>query len=160
MHRHVALFLVLLFYILAPFTSAGQSQFERQFSFSGANVELYDAAPIANTGFFLCGVSFGQPWQSFVVRTNMSGDTLWTRRMSTRQYMARPLQDGGIIMAGLEVTRLAADGLPLWSKTYDNGGAGSVHQTFDGGFILTGANLFNGILKIDAAGTPQWKRFL
>ncbi len=145
--------------MLSPGSSQAQNTFERLYSFTGTNIGLRDAGPIGNNGFFLCGIAFAQPWRSFVVRAANNGDTLWTRRFSAQHYRARPTNDGGLIMSGTQVTRLAADGLPMWSKTYNGGGAGTIHQTSDGGYIMTGFNMTNSILKVDAAGTPQWQRF-
>ncbi|MFH1011953.1 MAG: T9SS type A sorting domain-containing protein [bacterium] len=92
----------------------------------------------------------------FVVRTNASGDTLWTKTFGgDRQdgaYSVQEVQDGGFIVAGwtwsyghrdddIYLVRLNGSGDTLWTRAI--GGpyaqvAISLQRTTDGGYIIAG----------------------
>jgi hypothetical protein len=119
----------------------------------------------------------------WLVKTDETGDTLWTRAYDVSDgydlgQEIKATSDGGYIVAGwAEVSlgvdydvlllKLDANGDSLWSRQY--GGrrwdlGESVEQTSDGGYIVTG--LANGIsnvydiwlLKTDANGDTLWTR--
>ena len=130
-------------------------------------------------GYIVAGYtgSFGNLYQVYLIKTNVSGDTLWTRTYggtsTDRGNSVRQTSDGGYIVAGytssfgnggqVYLIKINALGDTLWTRTY--GGANddygwSVQQTTDGGYIMAGAtNSFgNGsydvyLIKTDANGS-------
>jgi len=131
-----------------------------------------------------CSNAFGPYTEDFyLVKTNSSGDTLWTRTYggSGRDWGSSVLQtaDGGYIVAGttrsygaglddIYLVKTDGSGNPLWTRTY--GGAGEdigacVQLTSDGGYIVEGhtrswgAGLYDFyLLKTDDSGNPLWTR--
>jgi hypothetical protein len=108
-------------------------------------------------GYVIAGYSdyFVNGRQAYLIKTNSSGDTIWTRNFggtSTEAgYSVQQTTDGGYIVAGYSnsygdgyqvyLVKTNASGDTLWTKTY--GGAGwdwgySVQQTTDGGYIGAG----------------------
>src|SRR2546430_15501067 len=47
-----------------------------------------------------------------------------------------------------------------WDRTYVSGLAGpySIHQTSDGGFVMSGPSFGAWVMKANAAGMPEWQR--
>ena len=94
----------------------------------------------------------------YVVKTNASGDTLWTRTYGRTDWdrgdAVQQTADGGYIIAGAIETdgptridvyliKINAGGDTLWTRTYggsDRDQGLSVRQTADGGYIVTGYN--------------------
>jgi uncharacterized delta-60 repeat protein len=118
----------------------------------------------------------------YLVRTNASGDTLWTRTYGGAEddegYAARQTSDGGCILAGTVssfgagghdacLIKTDSSGTRLWARTYggaedDEGSA--VQQTSDGGYIVTGWTKSFGagqadvlLIKTDADGNTGTK---
>ncbi len=95
----------------------------------------------------------GQIW---LVKTDASGDTLWTRKYNGSEYdlgnAVRQTSDGGYILAGYTsggrfnavdawLIRTDAFGDTLWTKTFGTDSeesANDVIETSDGGFVFTG----------------------
>jgi hypothetical protein len=113
----------------------------------------------------------------WLIKTNASGDTLWTRTYGgwnrEESYSVHQTTDGGYIIAGYTGTygaggydvylvKTNASGDTLWTRTY--GGTGddeghSVQQTSDSGYIIAGfTNSFGAggydvyLIKTDANG--------
>jgi len=141
---------------------------------------------ISDNGYILAGwtnpseTGIGNGW---IARTNVSGDTLWTRSLGgtgeDRFYGVRQTTDGGFIAAGrtsssgaggfdVWLVRLDANGQTQWNRTY--GGAGSdicyaMDVTSDGGFICAGSSASYGaggddiwLLRVNASGDSLWSR--
>jgi hypothetical protein len=118
-----------------------------------------------------------------LIRTDAGGDTLWMRTYGSPAshdyaYSVQQVDDGGFVVAGRSVVldgsaddiflmKLHEDGQPHWEQRY--GGPGQDHcysfdQTEDGGFVLVGYKLPDGIntadiylLRTDAAGVLLWE---
>jgi len=123
-------------------------------SFDGAN----SVQQAADGGYIVAGVtsSFGVGGDFYLVKTNSSGDTLWTHTYGgSNGDFAESVQqtaDGGYIVAGdtwsfgagvddFYVVRTNSQGDRLWTRTYGGSsydGAWSVQQTADGGYIVAG----------------------
>jgi hypothetical protein len=116
----------------------------------------------------------------YLVKTNSTGDTLWTGTYGGT-WNAPPVQqtfDGGYIMTGYAaniqagysssyLTKTSPTGEMLWTKRftippghYDSfGRAYSVQQTSEGGYIIAGdcrSSVF--LLKTDASGDTLWTK--
>jgi Secretion system C-terminal sorting domain/Domain of unknown function (DUF5122) beta-propeller len=148
--------------------------------------EGHSVLQTSDGGYILTGWtdSFGAGSQDiYVVRTDAVGTVLWTRTYggagSERGHKIKRTPDGGYLIAAetngfgaggwdLLLVQIAADGTPLWSKTY--GGAGDdfgwdAEPTADGGCVFVGyTNSFGAgamdmyLLKLDANGTDQWAK--
>jgi hypothetical protein len=134
-------------------------------------------------GYIVAGMSdsFGDSMQVYLIKTNASGDTLWTKTYGgmydDRGYSVQQTFDGGYIVAGTTLSlvngykvyliKTNSSGDTLWSKTYKgqyDAYGGSVQQTQDGGYIVSGydySNL-NGfqvyLIKTNATGDTLWTR--
>jgi hypothetical protein len=135
----------------------------------------------SDTGYIVAGYtfSFGNEAQVYLVKTNATGDTLWTRTYGRDPedfgYSVQQTSDEGYIVAGYTLGLYAqvyliktnATGDTLWTRTYW-GGTGhdrgfSVQQTQDGGYIVAGYTGFDPdyqvyLIKTNATGDTLWTR--
>jgi hypothetical protein len=123
-------------------------------------------------------------YDAFIVKTNNTGDTLWTKMFGTsNEDYFRGLattSDGGCIAVGetngwsanydINVVKLNSNGVTQWSKVLgtvlDIDYAWSVKQTSDGGYIIggnSGAISSTGdilLIKLDANGNVVWSKMI
>jgi len=119
----------------------------------------------------------------FLIKTDSSGDTLWTKtyggNSSDVGFSVQQTNDGGYIITGstysfgagsMDVFLIKTDssGDTLWTRTF--GGSeldwgNSVQQTNDGGYIITGSTYSFGaglsavwVIKTDENGDTLWTR--
>ncbi len=144
----------------------------------------YSVQQTADGGYVIGGQSesFGLGDDDmYILKTNASGDTLWTRTLSLGEwaYSVQQTTDGGYIVAGwtdyflpdssdIYLVKTDAFGDTLWTRTYGaqgSDGATFVRQTRDGGYILTGWTTSYGagvydiyLVKTNAAGDSLWAR--
>lgn len=165
---------------------AGHAQiaFQKTFGDSG-NFGGYSVWQTFDGGYVFTGikVSAGTSESDIVlIRTNDSGDTLWTRIFSGANseypYAVRQTADSGFVVIGstnsfgtgnhdILLVKTNASGNLLWTKAYGSAGIDvgfSIGQTTDGGFILTGTyDSGNGsvifLIKTDSGGNPVWTQF-
>ncbi|MBM3331756.1 hypothetical protein FJY68_07900 [candidate division WOR-3 bacterium] len=133
-------------------------------------------------GYIIAGGSgsFGAGlYDVYLVKTDASGDTLWTRTYGgTDQDMGNSVQqtaDGGYIITGctksfgagnwdVYLVKTNALGDTVWTRTY--GGAQSdwgysVQQTADSGYVIAGYGAGNAdvyLIKTNAQGDTLWTR--
>ncbi len=133
----------------------------------------------ADGGYIVAGVttSFGAGKEDFwVLKLDASGNVTWQRTYGgAGKDAAASIQqtsDGGYIVAGetmsfgaddsdIWVLKLDASGNVTWQRTYDIvlGGASSIQQTADGGYIVAGGGYFSFlVLKLDASGNVAWQK--
>ncbi len=109
----------------------------------------------ADGGYIIAGMtsnSFGQDRRAWLLKTNASGDTLWTRTYSGGFSEAQQTTDGGYIIAGgmvlrpmngdVYLVRTDAYGDTIWTRTYggkSDDWASSLQQTADGAYIIAGS---------------------
>lgn len=134
-----------------------------------------DVVQAPNGDFIACGGSGA----TYLVRTNVDGDTLWTKEYSTTigGYGGESLQllsDGSIVLvargASAIVLKLDANGNVIYSNNWNVGGniyPRSIRTTTGGGFIVAGtASVFGSggtsndafVAKTDALGDTTWVR--
>jgi hypothetical protein len=109
-------------------------------------------------GYVVAGwtYSFGQPIDVYVVKTSISGDTLWTRTYGgsswDQSYSLSQTNDNGYIITGFTYSfgpgdmdvfliKIDNNGDTVWTATFGgySGDEGrSVQQTSDGGYIIVG----------------------
>ncbi len=136
-------------------------------------------------GYILTGttLSFGAGNEDiYVVKTNATGDTLWTRTYGGPQgdygFSIRQFDNGEYMLTGVTssfgagsydsyLMKLDINGNVLWTKVYGgtNWDSGfSFRQTSDNGFIVLGQSFSFGVnsdlylIKTDASGDTLWTR--
>jgi hypothetical protein len=162
--------------------SSGDTLWTR--AYGGTVVDVgYSVQQTTDRGYIVAGYTqlFGNDYNVYLVKTNTSGDTLWTRTYGGTGtdvgWSVRQTQDSGYIVAGytnsfgnndqVYLVKTNAQGGTLWTRTY--GGTGtdrgySVQQTSDGGYIVAGQTLSFGnasqvyLIKTNASGDTLWTR--
>jgi hypothetical protein len=119
----------------------------------------------------------GQSYNVYLVKTNANGDELWTKTFGGTDYdiggSAQQTTDGGYVIVGnirsigaggfdFYLIKTNSNGDTLWTKTFggtDEEYGGSVQQTTDGGYVITGYTRSFGagnndvyLIKTDANG--------
>ena len=127
-------------------------------------------------GGYIIGATSGSSSKMHLIKTNVSGDTSWTRSygkyIQNIGYAAQQIFDGGYILCGftkdvndyhyIYLIKTDVNGDSIWSKTYGdywNTFAWSVQQTADSGYIVTGTTnnqIF--LMKTDANGGTLWNK--
>jgi hypothetical protein len=156
-------------------------------TFGGANTdEAYSVRQTADSGYIIAGWtnSFGSGnGDVYLIKTNASGDTLWTRTFGgvgdDAGYSTQQTSEGGYIIAGYTASfgagshdfylvKTNASGDTLWTRTF--GGVGdedghSVQPTVDGGYVIAGQTTSYGagsddvyLVKTDSSGDTLWTR--
>jgi hypothetical protein len=144
----------------------------------------YDMKKTSDGGFILAGESSsiaGDPdW--WVVKTNSSGDTTWTRRFRSSLYETCQgviqTGDGGYALVGWRanagansdawIIKTNSNGDSVWGRGYggpSNEDFRSVVQTSDGGYLLLGSTRSYGagdedlwLVRVDSDGDSLWSR--
>ena len=103
----------------------------------------------------------------YVVRTNQSGDTLWTRTYPETCAGVLQLPDGGFGLAvnprfwtsAMGITRTDSRGDTVWTRRYEGLFPSSIALTSDHGFVVSGTTSFPSeavLLKTDSSGNSFW----
>jgi len=125
----------------------------------------------SDDGYIIAGyISYPPtPNDFYLVKTNDSGDTLWTRNYGGSEddmaYSVRQTADNGYIIAGKTGNFFTNEDNTLWTRTYGESAhdvALSIQQTTDNGYIIVG---YSGleydyndcyVVKTDANGDIIW----
>jgi len=168
--------------LCSPAVVFSQQRWER--NYGGTAYDWgYSVRQTQDGGYIVAGVtfSFGNSNQVYLVKTNASGDTLWTKTYGgTSEDYGQSVQqtsDGGYVIAGytnsfgagsfdVYLIKTNASGDTLWTKTYGGayGDVGwSVQQTTDGGYVIAGFKGTNPnydvyLIKTNASGDTLWTR--
>jgi len=173
-----------LFVLLLVSLSNAQQRWTR--TYGGANGDYgYSVQQTTDGGYIIAGstTSFGAGYEDvYLIKTNASGDTLWTRTYggTAMDVGCSVLQttDGGFVIVGytssfgaggldVYLIKTNASGDTLWTRTYggpNNDYGNSVHQTFEGGYIIAGSTLSFGaagdvyLIKTNASGDTLWTK--
>ena len=174
-------------YLIRTNTS-GDTLWTRDYGWNGSDTVQAVGHCVRQTsdgGFIVTGgvEIYPNPLQVYLVRTNASGDTLWTRNFGDTLnkevgYSVQQTTDGGFIVAGvydwlgsnsqIYLIKTNASGDTIWTKTYNGGvdyfGNTCVQQTSDGGYVVVGntSSFGNGsqvyLIKTDPSGDTIWTR--
>lgn len=177
--------LVLVIFSFLVFDGLGQIIFQKTYGGSGSDwgnsvVQADDG------GYVICGwtTSFGAGNSDvYVVKTNLSGDTLWTRTYGGASddaaYSIQKTIDGCYIIVGhtnsfgaggydVYLLKINSLGDTLWTRTYggiNNDYGNSVEQTTDTGYIISGQTQSYGdgasdvyLIKTDSIGLIKWTK--
>jgi len=145
--------------------------------------ESYSVRQTSDGGYIIAGTtaSFGGGFQVYLVKTDSTGDTLWTRSYGggadDRGRSVQPTTDGGYIIAGMTwsfgvgsdvyLIKTNTTGDTLWTRNYGGSGwecSNSCQQATDGGYIIAGqtgsfSNAYQVyLLKINVRGDTLWTR--
>ena len=147
----------LLTALLLPLFLHAQITFQR--TYGGVSGDYgYSVQQTSDCGYVIAGFtsSFGGDDDVYLVRTNASGDTLWTRTfggpLPDEGLSVQQTSDSGYIVTGwtksfgagnadVYLIKTNASGDTLWTRTYggtDYDDGWSVQQTSDRGYIITG----------------------
>jgi hypothetical protein len=156
-------------------------------TYGGTNDDVGESVQqTADGGYIITGYteSFGvDSIDVYLIKTNPSGDTLWTKTYGGTGlddgYSVQQTTDGGYVIAGatgsfgpasfsVYLIKTDINGNSLWSKTFggtDHEHGSSIHQTTDGGYIITGYTSSFGagnndiyLIKTDTIGDTLWTK--
>jgi|WetSurMetagenome_2_1015567.scaffolds.fasta_scaffold44529_2 hypothetical protein len=123
-------------------------------------------------GYIIAAVS--EFSQTYLIRANSNGDTLWTKLYDGVCYDILEEMDGSFVLCGAMsgnalLRKVDSNGLPLWIKTFGGTSdevAYSLLQTVDGGFMFCGYTQSLGTefqsvycVRTDFAGDPVWEKY-
>jgi len=175
--------LILLFSI---FSSSGFSQASWTKTFGGIyDDEAYTVHQTFDGGYILTGSFVSEMWNTdvWLIRTNGSGDTLWTKTYGGINgdvgLDVKQTTDNGFIISGITTSfgvgnadvwliKTDINGDSLWTKTF--GGAyneygNSVFQTADNGYVIIGSTESFGagnsdfwMIKTNSVGDSLWSK--
>lgn len=166
--------------------SAGQQQWVKFYTGSGKE-RAQDIIQTADNGYAIVGYTTTAPAQyydAFLVRTNSTGDTLWTKRYGGSNgpsnyddaNSVKLLSDGGFILGGQSyngangldqyLTRTNSIGTVIWTKRFGSIQTDNIEcvTLLSDGFILAGNTntMTTGddgyIVKTDTGGTVLWTK--
>ncbi len=148
--------------------------------------DLCNAFTVLPDGFILGGISYGGGMQyggAFIVRTDLNGDTLWTRKLGGALRMEcnglAPTADGGYIIAGSMgtsegpedgfLTKLDMNGAQQWTTPLGGDSTDvlvSVVESPAGDLVACGSTNSQSevsqiyLVSVDAAGQFLWDQFI
>jgi hypothetical protein len=119
-------------------------------------------------GFIVAGDPLGTIYSGdagWAMRTDASGNPVWSVRFSGSVFSIAPTPDGGVVIAGKttgvnsqpRLLRLGADGTIVWTRTFGGGTLGVIKALADGFVAAGGLNGFR-MIKIDFDGNLVWDR--
>lgn len=175
-----SLLFTLSFFCTFSFTGKTQITFEKTYGTPGGDFG-YFAQQTVDGGYILVGAIdlWPSPEGIFLVKTNETGDTTWTRIFpDATGYCVKQTSDNGFIISGkygntantsAYLLKTDSVGNFQWEKTFGTTNlneAYSVEQSTDGGYILSGVKNYNStsftglayLIKTDSAGNTTWTK--
>jgi hypothetical protein len=178
-------------YFLLVFINSSSAQVTFQKTFGGGQDDgFHSVQQTFDGGYIMAGFTSGFGggfyYDVYLVKTDLNGDTLWTKTyggtLNDEAYCVQQTNDSGYILTGytkifgsgydiIYLIKTDVNGNELWAKTYTpsdqfgTGGRGaSVKQTLDGGYIVgCGANVNYGeiyLIKTNASGDTLWTKYI
>ncbi len=161
-------------FMLRKVDSTGMSQWSEEYGPPGWTYEYaYGVKQTSDSGYVVIGngVTTSNQKYLYLVKTDASGDTMWTRILpGDYAYDIVQTPDNGFVMVGrmnrfltgvdIYLVRTDANGDTLWTRKYGTNSldiAWAVQMTNDDGFIITGesgGSVF--ILKAESNGDSSW----
>ena len=163
---------------------AGDIQWQQTLGGNGADYGL-SVKQTPDDGFIVAASTFswGPFYDEWLIRLDSFGNIVWQKRYGglgdSFAYSVNLTSDGGFIVSGytsvfadhnydLWVLKFDSAGAIQWQKTYggadDEYSSFGIKETFDGGFILTGASVIEQtgssdiiVLKLNSNGQIQWQ---
>jgi hypothetical protein len=153
----------------------GQVTFEGAYGWSEDD-NGYAVIETADRGYAIAGYkySYGGGWETCLVRTDSTGDTIWTRTFGRGTgYSVEQTQDNGFIVAGygyasgydrdVHLVRTDSLGDTLWTRMFggpNSENAYSICETQDGGYIITGSVNSDALYlaRTDSNGDTLWTK--
>ena len=185
-HLYRLLFVLATANLLTTSCEEADYDFKEYKTFGDAGIEEGHAVvQTSDGGYIIAGGRYSLDTQNsdvFVVKTDLFGDTLWTRTFGGDAHdighSVQQTQEGGFVIAGVTLSfgdgalayliKIDTDGNAVWSKTFggsDNDRCYAVQQTSDGGYVLAGSTTSFGnghndvwLIKTDSAGGLVWQR--
>jgi hypothetical protein len=167
---------------------SGNTMWSNTYTTEGYGFDYGKSVQETTDGGFILGGDTApgpNPYEFYLVRTDASGDTVWTRTYgddgtgNERANSVIQTADSAFVMAGYTdsygagswdfyLVKIAASGDTLWTSTY-GGSSGeeafSIQETSDGGFIIAGYTDSFGaggqdfyVVKTDDEGDVLWER--
>ena len=162
--------------LLVRTDASGDPLWSKTYGGSGEDA-AYDIALTPDGGAIMAGQSgvsggAGGGLNTYVIRIDAAGDTLWTRTFNSGSdnyaYSVGEVTGGDHIIAGvgafgiwyMELMRIDDNGDLVWNKAMTTGYAAaySAVETSDGGLIVAGVLGEAGLVKTDANGDTLWTR--
>ncbi len=124
--------------------------------------EGYSVQQTTDGGYIIAGyilIDIGYPRDVLLIKTDSSGDTLWTREYPGCSYSVQQTTDGGYVIAGyygfknpdVLLMKTNSSGDSLWTRrfgvSYWDVGY-SVQQTEDEGYVIAGYSYSHGVYNV------------
>lgn len=166
---------------LVKLNSVGDTSWTKTFGGAG-NDGAFSVQQLSDNGYIIAGNFDTQiiddDWETFIIRTNSVGDTLWTQKyyLGTARYIKECKNNDGYVLSTIKfvtgwfpnpdefymvITKLDTLGNIQWSRQFDGNTyslGNNITQTSDGGYVLTG-HIDNGmamadvvLIKLDSIG--------
>ncbi len=147
---------------------------------------LHSVKQTSDGGYVFCGFTENEDASEkdiYLIRTNASGETLWTKRFSgsftDQGWFVEITSDNGFILAATsnveasnssnhnyngQLIKTDSNGNQEWKQSYTFGNYTNfttVRQTSDGGFIVCGSEMGTTkgfLLKTDLTGNESWRK--
>lgn len=170
--------LILIFCLNQIKTSWAQTSFQKGYGTTFHN-RLVSAQQASDGNIIAVGNTFpGNHARVCLVKTNMNGDTIWTRTYGgTANFYCNTIEqtlDNGFILGGKVVDTLSSNfkifliktdsnGNITWSKTYDRADSlrhdevYAIRQTQSGDYFIAGSGF---VAKINSIGNIIWEKYL
>jgi len=148
--------------------------------YHGDTIAAYFIDQTIDGGFFIGASELNTTGvNSYLIRTDVNGDTLWTRDIYNLDLLSgTKVNSGGYVLAGsfintnrnnTRIVKINDNGDTLWTKSYEvqyKSAANSIQQTTDGGYILggyktSGSSIWDGdayLIKTDVNGDTVWTK--